>query len=435
MQTLYVIEPGSSLRKEGDCLKIVQGRRVVDTIPAAGLKQLTLAGRASISGAVLDFLVEHNIDTVFMTMNGRFRARLLLDDSGHTALRRHQYLRLSDPAYQQRVAAAIVRQKLENQSRLLLRRASQLGIADLRAIGAQIRALCDKSQQATGLDELRGVEGYGSRLYFSAFGLLIRNDLFRFTGRNRRPPLDPVNALLSFVYTLFTNEVQNGVKSAGLDPYCGALHEILPGRPSLACDLVEEWRPFAERLVLGLINRKAIRPEDFIHRSGSELAGGKLPVEMKPNAARALIAAYQRQLEDRLTNPADGRQTAVRWIIHGQCRHFAETLKTGEVYVPFQAPRSGRRMYYVVCFDISDNRVRYRVVKVLKGCGRRVQKSVFECPDLNEHRLLRLQKKLDDLIDHGSDSVRYYRLCRACVAEVEWIGGGEPPAADTYRIV
>ena len=214
-----------------------------------------------------------------------------------------------------------------------------MGIADLRAIGAQIRALCDKSQQATGLDELRGVEGYGSRLYFSAFGLLIRNDLFRFTGRNRRPPLDPVNALLSFVYTLFTNEVQNGVKSAGLDPYCGALHEILPGRPSLACDLVEEWRPFAERLVLGLINRKAIRPEDFITRSGSELAGGKLPVEMKPNAARALIAAYQRQLEDRLTNPADGRQTAVRWIIHGQCRHFAETLKTGEVYVPFQAPR------------------------------------------------------------------------------------------------
>ena len=339
MQTLYVIEPGSSLRKEGDCLKIVQGRRVVDTIPAAGLKQLTLAGRASISGAVLDFLVEHNIDTVFMTMNGRFRARLLLDDSGHTALRRHQYLRLSDPAYQQHVAAAIVRQKLENQSRLLLRRASQLGIAELRAIGAQIRALCDKSQQATGLDELRGVEGYGSRLYFSAFGLLIRNDLFRFTGRNRRPPLDPVNALLSFVYTLFTNEVQNGVKSAGLDPYCGALHEILPGRPSLACDLVEEWRPFAERLVLGLINRKAIRPEDFITRSGSELAGGKLPVEMKPNAARALIAAYQRQLEDRLTNPADGRQTAVRWIIHGQCRHFAETLKTGEVYIPFQAPR------------------------------------------------------------------------------------------------
>ena len=128
MQTLYVIEPGSSLRKEGDCLKIVQGRRVLDTIPAAGLKQLTLAGRASISGAVLDFLVEHNIDTVFMTMNGRFRARLLLDDSGHTALRRHQYLRLSDPAYQQRVAAAIVRQKLDNQSRLLLRLQSLPGL-------------------------------------------------------------------------------------------------------------------------------------------------------------------------------------------------------------------------------------------------------------------------------------------------------------------
>lgn len=92
-------------------------------------------------------------------------------------------------------------------------------------------------------------------------------------------------------------------------------------------------------------------------------------------------------------------------------------------------------MFYVICFDISENRIRYRVVKALKGYGRRVQKSVFECPDLNEHRLLQLQKKMEDLIDHSSDSVRYFRLCQACVAEVEWAGLGDPPSNNRFLIV
>ena len=91
-------------------------------------------------------------------------------------------------------------------------------------------------------------------------------------------------------------------------------------------------------------------------------------------------------------------------------------------------------MFYVVCFDISDNRIRYRVVKALKGYGTRVQKSVFECPDLNEQRLLQLQRKMEDLIDHGTDSVRYFRLCRACVAEVEWTGAGEAPQGEPYKV-
>lgn len=339
MQTLYVIEAGSYLRKEGNCLNIVKGKKVVETIPAEGLKQLTLAGRASISGAVLDFLINNSIDTVFMSIDGRFRARLLLDDSSHTALRQQQYVRLNDPDYKRQIAAVIVREKLENQSRLLLRRASQYNIGELRTVGAQIKALREKSGEVKDLDALRGVEGYGSRLYFSAFGFLLRNESFCFNGRNRRPPLDPINALLSFVYTLFTNEVLNGIKSVGLDPYCGTLHEILSGRPSLACDLVEEWRPFAERLVLGLVNRRAICPEDFIYRKSEEQTAGQLPVEMKPQAARALIAAYQRQLEDTLTYPPTGMKTSVRWIIHSQCRHFASVLQSGGIYAPFQVPR------------------------------------------------------------------------------------------------
>lgn len=339
MQHLYVIEPGSHLRKEGETLVICKGKQRLDTIPATGLKQLALAGRASISGAVFDFLIRHSIDTVFMTMDGRFRARLLLDDSSHTALRQQQYLRLHESAYKQQLAAVIVREKLANQSRLLLRRASQYDQPMLRTVGAQIKALRHKSTDAADLDALRGIEGYGSRLYFSVFGLLIRNKDFSFNGRNRRPPRDPINALLSFVYTLFTNEVLNAIKSVGLDPYCGALHEIAAGRPSLACDLVEEWRPFAERLVLALVNRKVIRPEDFVHRSEQEQTDDLLPVSMKPNAARALIAAYHRQLDEQLLYPPTGQQTTVRWIIHSQCRRFADMLQTDGMYVPFQISR------------------------------------------------------------------------------------------------
>lgn len=339
MDSLYIIESGSYIRKDGDCLKIMRDKTVLDTIPAAGLQQLTLAGRASLSGAVLDFLIKNRIDTVFLTPNGRFRARLLLDESGHVALRQQQYLQLADSTFKLNLAGVIVKGKLENQARMLLRRASQYGIKQLQTVGIQIRALQHKLTLAENEDQVRGVEGYGARLYFSVFGLLLRGEGFSFTGRNRRPPRDPVNALLSFVYTLFTNEVLNGIKRVGLDPYLGALHEIAPGRPSLACDLVEEWRIFGERLVLTLINRKVVKPEDFIYNTtGKE--NGERPVQMKPAVCRALISAYYRQLEQPLLYPHTGQQTKLRWIMHSQCRRLAESLEPdGIAYLPFSVNR------------------------------------------------------------------------------------------------
>lgn len=336
MDALYIMEPGSYLKKDGDCLKIVRNGTVIDTIPASGLRQLTLAGRASLSGAVLDFLIENRIDTVFMTPTGRFRARLLLDEPGHVALRQRQYLRLGNPRFRIDTARSIVRGKLENQARLLLQRATRKAASapDIRATAVQIKALERKLDQADDLEQVRGIEGYGARLFYSVFGLLIYGD-FRFNGRNRRPPRDPVNALLSFVYTLFTNEVQNSVKRTGLDPYLGALHEIAPGRPSLACDLVEEWRVFGERLVLTLINRKVVRPEHFIHRKTDSGQAGPA-VLMKPAVSRALISSYYRQLDQSMHYPPTGRQTKLRWIIHSQCQRFAESLgEDSAVYEPF----------------------------------------------------------------------------------------------------
>jgi len=339
MDSLYILELGIFIRNDGDCLKIMRGSSVLDTIPASGLQQLTLAGRASLSGAVLDFLIKNSIDTVFLTPGGRFRARLLLDESGHVALRQQQYLKLADSSFKLDLARRIVKGKLENQARMLRRRGSQYNVEQLRVVGVQLKALQEKLATTEDTDQVRGIEGYGARIYYSVFGLLLRGDGFSFTGRNRRPPRDPVNALLSFVYTLFTNEILNGIKRVGLDPYLGALHEIAHGRPSLACDLVEEWRIFGERLVLTLINRKVVQSGDFICNAETE-EGGVRPVQMKPAVSRALIAAYYRQLDQSMFYPPTGEGTTLRWIMHSQCRRLAESLQQdGQPYRPFSVSR------------------------------------------------------------------------------------------------
>jgi CRISP-associated protein Cas1 len=191
---------------------------------------------------------------------------------------------------------------------------------------------------------LRGAEGATARIYYAAFPHLIRNPQFTFNGRNKRPPLDPVNALLSFAYTLVTNEVLSAVKAVGLDPYLGALHEESYGRPSLACDLVEEYRCFmADRLVLGLINRRVIGPEDFIYRplppaefTDEEEMQQRRPVEMKPAVSRAFIAAYEEMMNRSIQYPPLGKKLTYRWLIMSQVRLFAAFLQdpTRE-YEPF----------------------------------------------------------------------------------------------------
>ncbi|MBW2103912.1 MAG: CRISPR-associated endonuclease Cas1, partial [Deltaproteobacteria bacterium] len=242
MESVYVLEPGAYLRREGETLSVAKGGKVIQQVPAQGLKRLTLVGYASLSGAVLDYLIRNRVETVFMTPTGRYRARLVLDEHRHVALRKAQYGRLGDPLFGLKTACVIVRSKLRNMAAFLGLRARQYQEKALRIASVQLRAMSETAEKTTDLEKLRGLEGLGTRVYFEVFPLLIRNDRFVFKGRNRRPPRDPVNAMLSFVYTLLTNEVLSAVTACGLDPYLGSLHEVSYGRPSLACDLVEEYR-------------------------------------------------------------------------------------------------------------------------------------------------------------------------------------------------
>lgn len=344
MDTIYVMEPGSYVRREGQTLNVVLEGKVIDRIPAQGLKRLILVGRINLTGAVLDFLIRQQVETVFMTYTGRFRGRLGVDDHRHVALRQAQYKQLGDSELAAGMARKIVAAKIRNMIRMLLLRGRQYGDESLRTAAAALRSLAARLETIADMDKIRGVEGAATRAYFRCFGRLIRNEEFVFNGRSRRPPLDPVNALLSFVYTLLTNEVLSVIKAVGLDPYLGALHEISYGRPSLACDLVEEYRVFlGDRLVLGLINRNAISPGDFIIRAPTAAAYADeeqmqalRPVEIRPPVRRTFVAAYEQMMNRTLSVGPEKETMTYRRLLLRQARAFADhLLDPKQPYEPF----------------------------------------------------------------------------------------------------
>ena len=326
METLYVIEPGAYLRKSGAALNVMKEGSLIKTIPAEGLQKLVLSGYVSLSGSVIDFCIRNRIETVFITPTGRFRGRLMIDEHRHVELRKAQYINLKDEVFCEETMKTIVKGKLDTMSSFLLDRARSGKDEKLREAAIRLKAFSNYLFDNLSKEAIRGVEGAGSRIYFSMFNRLIKNEKFTFSIRTRRPPLDPVNALLSFVYTLLTNEVLSAIKICGLDPYMGALHEISYGRPSLACDLVEEYRaPIGDRLVLNLINRQMVKPDDFVIKPQApknyvdeKEMREKRPVEMKPYMCRAFIASYEKMMTQ--GNPS------YRSIIRSQARSFADYL-------------------------------------------------------------------------------------------------------------
>ena len=344
MESLYIMEPGSYLRREGESLKVVNEGGVTVQVAADGLKKLILMGRASMTGAVLDYLIQKRIETVFLTPTGRFRARLAIDEHKHVARRLSQYLALSDKAVAACVAARIVAGKIENAYKFMIIRARQYAVNDLRIAAAKLKSLCTVMAGSANMEQIRGIEGAAGNIYFQNFPAFIKNDDFVFRGRNRRPPLDPINAMLSFVYTLLTNEVLSAIKTCGLDPYLGSLHEISYGRPSLACDLVEEYRSFlGDRLVLGLVNRRLVRPDDFVYRtpvktefSDEDDMRQNRPVEMKPGVNRTFIAAYEEMMNRSIFYPPMEKKITYRWLIYQQVKQFENSLENPEAsYQPF----------------------------------------------------------------------------------------------------
>ena len=333
-RTAYVTHPGATVRREGTRLLVFVGRKREAELTTHDMGQIVLMGNVLLTPGAMDLLLERGIDTVMLTVHGRYRGRIVGTGTGHVVLRLAQYDALRDAGRTLELAKAIVRGKIVNQRAFLLRAMREGRDGDrLRPAAIAMRATMERVMRCEGLDETRGCEGAAAAAYFRVFGALLTAPGFRFDGRNRRPPMDPVNALLSLGYTLLANVVEAAVHMVGLDPYLGALHAPEHGRPSLVCDLQEEFRaPVVDALVLAAVNRGLVDLGDF------EDAGEGLPVVMKREAVRSLVQAFERRMGRAVLYEPLGKRLAVRGIVEQQARRFARALLEGSAYVPY-APR------------------------------------------------------------------------------------------------
>ncbi|MCK2185207.1 type I-C CRISPR-associated endonuclease Cas1c [Halomonas getboli] len=339
LNTLYITTEGAWMKKEGaNIVMEVEGKERA-RLPIHMLESLVCFGRVLVSPPLMGFCAEQGVTITHLTPYGKFLARIEGAVSGNVLLRRTQY-RVSDD---ETGCAAIVRSvlvgKVHNQRAVLSR--------GLRDYGAKLpeeervrleeersrmsRIARDLLTEPT-TDRLRGLEGEAAQRYFSVFDLLIRHesDAFRFAGRNRRPPRDCSNALLSFLYTLLTHDCRSALESVGLDPAVGFLHRDRPGRPSLALDLAEEFRPLlGDRLALSLINRRQLREKDFIIAE----SGG---VTLTEEARKTVLTAYQERKREELNHTFMGEKAPIGMLPFLQAQLLARHLRGDlDAYPPF----------------------------------------------------------------------------------------------------
>ena len=336
LNTLYVTTQGSFVRLDHDTLRVECDGKTLIRVPTHHIGGVVCIGRVTVSSAVIASCASEGRDLVFMTRGGRFQARVVGPVSGNVLLRMAQHNAHTDEGARLEIARSVIAGKLRNARQVLARGARESrrseDEASLRA-AAHIHADgLRKLEQADDLDEARGLEGEAAAAYYSTFQILIREDspTFAFSGRNRRPPRDPVNALMSFIYALVLSNCVAGLEEVGLDPQIGFLHAIRPGRQSLALDLMEELRPaLADRLALTLINRRQVTAKHFTVRPG----GGVL---LSDDGRRTVITAYQKRKAEEVRHQLLDRRIPMGLVPSVQARLLARHLR-GDLdhYVPF----------------------------------------------------------------------------------------------------
>jgi CRISP-associated protein Cas1 len=339
LNTLYVMTGGSYLHLDNETVRIEVERETRLRVPLHHLGSIVSFGDVLISPALIARCAEAGVGMTLLDRNGRFRARIEGPVSGNVLLRQAQYETSANPSRRLALARQMVLGKLRN-SRTVLQRGIRdaKAVDDRSALGAVVRKLDAALRAVTrveDLDALRGVEGEAARSYFSVFRHLIRPDLranFTLDGRNRRPPRDRVNALLSFFYTIATHDCRTALETVGLDPQVGFLHALRPGRPALALDLVEEFRAIlADRNALTLINRGQIKAEDFRITEGGA-------VLLEDDARRTASLAWQERKQETLRHPLLETVVPYGLLPHIQARLLARTLRGDtEAYLPFLA--------------------------------------------------------------------------------------------------
>ncbi len=329
LNTLHVMTQGAYLHRDGETIAIKVGQELMLRVPIHTLEGLVCWGQVACSPPLLGLCCERGVGISFLTEQGKFLARVTGPVSGNVLLRRQQY-RMADGAdgalsFVQTIVAA----KIANSRIVLLRAAREISDEprqyELREAANRLSWAGLEAARASFIDEARGHEGAAGQTYFSVFDNMIAGDreTFRFDGRSRRPPLDRVNALLSFVYALLRHDIESALESVGLDPAVGFLHSDRPGRPSLALDLMEELRSaLADRLVLTLINRRQVQSSGFTEQDG----GGIL---MDDATRKEVVAAWQLRKQDEIEHPFIEERIPVGLVPYTQALLLARYVRGG----------------------------------------------------------------------------------------------------------
>lgn len=327
LNTLYVTTPESYLTKDGQNVVVSIKSEEKFRIPIHNIEGIVCFGYMGASPGLIGLCAEHNVGLTYATENGWFLGRFTGKINGNVLLRRKQFRMADSDIDSLNIARMVISGKLANSRNVLQRAIRDHGenlnlIAFNESIGI-INNKLKSIQRARNLDEIRGYEGEGALAYFSVFDQMIlhQKEHFYFHQRSRRPPLDNVNAMLSFVYTLLMHEITTALETVGLDPCVGFLHRDRPGRSSLALDLMEEFRPYlADRLVLSLINRKQVNSKGFIH---PETTG----VTMTDETRKEIISAWQKRKQESIVHPFLNEDILVGLLPYVQALLFARFLR------------------------------------------------------------------------------------------------------------
>lgn len=332
MSTLHVTRDGAVVRRVDERLKVTFEKETLIDIPIIKIDQVVIWGNITITAQTVKSLLERNIEIVYLSNHGRYIGRIQPEFSKNSILRKAQYRASENINTTIAISKSLVYGKLANARTLLLRaeRINENEDENIKEAIERIKIIIRKLKYAESMEEIRGYEGAGTAAYFGVFSNLIKADEFKFEGREKRPPTDPVNALLSLGYVLLTNDMYSTCNTVGFDPYIGFLHSDRYGKPSLPLDLIEEFRPvIVDSLVLYLINKRIIQINDFDIELGNVY-------KLKEEAFKKFLQYYEERKRSEIKHPLFNYKATYIKCFELQARLLGKFITNKiEEYIPF----------------------------------------------------------------------------------------------------
>ncbi|NEZ41045.1 type I-C CRISPR-associated endonuclease Cas1c [Paenibacillus alvei] len=336
LNTLYITQPDVYLSLDGDNIVLLKEQDKLGRLPLHNLEAIISFGYTGASPALMGYCADRNISITFLTMSGRFLARVIGQSKGNVVLRKKQYAISEDESWSVKIARNFIVAKIYNHKWMVERMTRdyplRIDVAQFKKVSEQLSSLMIEVRACEDLERLRGLEGQAAVSYNKVFGHMIlqQQDDFYFHARSRRPPLDNVNAMLSLAYTLLAHDMASALEAVGLDAYVGFLHRDRPGRVSLALDVMEELRGvYADKFVLALINKRILNKDDFFKKENGA-------VLMTDDARKKFLDAWQKKKQEKISHPFLGENISWGLVPHAQALLLARYLRGDlDEYPPF----------------------------------------------------------------------------------------------------